>query len=86
MPYIQTKDRARIEQDDILVELVGRLETCGELNYTITRILHECVKNWGESYETYDKLIGAIECLKLELYRRKITPYEDTKIEKNGDV
>jgi len=30
--------------------------------------------------------IGALECAKLELYRRVAAPYEDTKIAENGDV
>jgi len=29
---------------------------------------------------------GVLECAKLELYRRIAAPYEDTKIEENGDV
>jgi len=33
-----------------------------------------------------DKMIGAIECAKLEYTRRAVAPYEDTKIAANGDV
>lgn len=31
-------------------------------------------------------MVGALESAKLELYRRKVSPYEDQKIEANGDV
>ena len=31
-------------------------------------------------------LIGVLECAKLELYRRVAAPYEDDKIDENGDV
>ena len=31
-------------------------------------------------------LVGVLECAKLELYRRLAAPYEDLKIEDNGDV
>jgi len=31
-------------------------------------------------------IIGALECAKLELYRRVAAPYEDDKIAENGDV
>ena len=31
-------------------------------------------------------IIGALECAKLELYRRVAAPYEDDKIIENGDV
>jgi hypothetical protein len=30
--------------------------------------------------------MGVLESAKLELYRRKIAPYEDDKIAENGDV
>ena len=30
--------------------------------------------------------MGALECAKLELYRRVAAPYEDVKIMENGDV
>jgi hypothetical protein len=31
-------------------------------------------------------LVGVLECAKQELYRRILIPYEDAKIELNGDV
>jgi hypothetical protein len=31
-------------------------------------------------------MIGALECAKLELYRRLASPYEDLKIADNGDI
>jgi hypothetical protein len=34
----------------------------------------------------YNDVIGALECCKLELYRRMVAPYENTKIKENGDV
>ena len=30
--------------------------------------------------------MGVLECCKLEFYRRVAAPYEDIKIEENGDV
>lgn len=55
----------------------------GCLNYTITELidhLYEC------NYKDLNAAIGVLECCKLELYRRVIAPYEDTKIVENGDV
>lgn len=88
MPYIKLADRKRIEEGLVgpIITLADRIETSGELNFTITRLIHECINNWGESYTHYDEVIGALECVKLELYRRKIAPYEDKKIIENGDV
>ena len=40
----------------------------------------------GESYSNYADIIGALECAKLELYRRGVGPYEDIAIAKNGDL
>ena len=94
MPYIKQRDRKLF--DDTLEELIGRLSACpepGNVNYVISRILlglceeSTPVYNSREAnYSKYNELIGVLECAKLELYRRQITPYEDKKILENGDV
>lgn len=38
------------------------------------------------NYAKLNAAIGALECTKLELYRRMIAPYEDLKRHENGDV
>ena len=38
------------------------------------------------SYAEINRIIGALECAKLEIYRRLAVPYEDEKIILNGDV
>lgn len=86
MPYIKKEMRERIEWLDQIVDLAKRLETEGDLNYTITRLCHEYLKIKGEKYATYNSIIGALECAKLELYRRKIAGYENFKARENGDV
>jgi len=58
--------------------------TAGELNYLFTRIIDRQLDN--ANYARYNELIGALECCKLELYRRMIVPYEDKKKKDNGDV
>lgn len=95
MPYIKQEDRNRV---DSLVDSLARIiaqdsvdncqETSGRLNYAITTLMHKVLKheNVQENYSSYNDLIGMLECAKLELYRRKISPYEDKKIEENGDV
>ena len=40
----------------------------------------------GDEPETHDDVVGAVRCCQLELYRRVISPYEETKIRENGDV
>ena len=57
----------------------------GTLNYIITKVVHWYLGD-NPNYERYNAAIGALECAKQELYRRKVSPYEDEKIEENGDV
>jgi len=84
MPYIKIKDRPKL---DYHIEGLGNaIETQGDLNYTITRLCKLYVKTKGQKYSSYNDIIGALECAKLEFYRRDIVLYEDKKIIENGDV
>ena len=60
----------------------------GTLNYIITRLCDFWCRDYaGEAnYEKYNAVIGVLECVKQELYRRQIAPYEDEKCRENGDV
>lgn len=78
MPYIDQQDRDRL--------MVDVPKTAGELNYKITLLLIQYLTTKGESYQTYNDMIGALEGAKLELYARKVRLYEDKKIIRNGDV
>lgn len=60
--------------------------TPGELNYSFTQMCLAYLSRKGTSYQAYNDILGALEGCKLELYRRKISNYEDKKIEENGDV
>ncbi len=39
-----------------------------------------------ENYDNYNTVIGVLESMKLEMYRRTVAPYEDLKVQENGDV
>ena len=80
MPYIKTDDRPLL--DKIIVQIPKEL-TMGELNYLITKIL---LTTEPQCYIDYNALVGVLECVKLELYRRAIAKYENKKITDNGDV
>ena len=80
MPYIKQEDRKRLNLP------FPRPENSGELNYCIHILLERYLKHKGESYQTYNDMIGALECAKLELYRRRISKYEAKKVEENGDI
>lgn len=81
MPYIKQEDRPHIDMD----VADCRPRNVGELNYAITKLVHNFLSD-GPRYADFNAAIGALECAKLELYRRHVAPYEDVKIKENGDV
>ena len=87
MPYIKKERRGKDP------------ENVGELNYKITKEIMKYLSllNFRKAIESkklivqnnyadYNEVIGVLECVKQELYRRLITSYEDKKKEENGDV
>ena len=85
MPYIKQKDREKFTnlENELLFAVPSN---AGELNYLFTKIAHLYLTKQGTNYQAFNDLLGALEGAKLELYRRKTAPYEDDKIEYNGDV
>jgi hypothetical protein len=81
MPYITQGDRQRLTENGGWPEP----RTPGELNYVITQLLLE-FDTGVINYNAYALIVGVLETCKLELYRRLIAPYEDYKIQVNGDV
>jgi len=96
MPYIKNENRKHY--DDLILDLCMRLRLnnptndslCGSLNYIIFKIVKGLIEpqyDGGErSYARFNAITGALECCKQEIYRRLVVPYEETKIEDNGDV
>jgi hypothetical protein len=89
MPYIPQEDRDLLEHQ--LRELTARLATkpegfAGRMNYALSALINGIIKERGVSYTVINDIIGVLESVKLELYRRVATPYEDSKIKENGDV
>jgi hypothetical protein len=76
MPYI-TKERR---------EGLVSPGNAGELNYILSNSINNYIVRKGLSYETINACIGALECAKLEVYRRVAADYEDKKKNENGDV
>ena len=81
MPYIKHEGRKKI--DGWLSKLDIFDFNIGEMNYLLTKLL---LKTEPTGYCEYNELIGLLECVKLELYRRKIAVYEDLKCKDNGEV
>ncbi len=81
MPYIKEKYRKEID--------MGRIpDSPGELNYQITTAILDYLGGEGAVviYSDYNEVMGVLECVKQELYRKAISKYEDKKIKENGDV
>lgn len=77
MPYVKPDRRRYISPADMSI---------GDVTYAVTRVLLDWLDLGNESYANYAIAIGILETAKLELYRRRVARYEDTKIAENGDV
>lgn len=88
MPYVDASSRARLA--DITQTAKAHILpygcTVGELNYLITRLCRLYLERNGTSYTHVNDVVGALECAKLEFYRRVVVPYENEKWHQNGDV
>lgn len=92
MPYI--KQEYRLTLNDLAEDVVKELkrlneenitEYAGNFNFFISSIMNKLLLG-NMSYSIINELIGALECTKLELYRRMAAPYENIKSDTNGDV
>lgn len=79
MPYIKQRER------DLIDPSIFQPNSAGELNYIISQFVKAMLGD-NPKYADFNAAIGALECAKLEIYRRLVAPYEDTKIIENGDV
>lgn len=79
MPYIKEEDRYRLDVEP-------HPTNGGELNYLFTMLALNYFEENGGRYQQINDIVGALEGAKLEFYRRVAAPYEDKKIEENGDV
>jgi hypothetical protein len=84
MPYILAPRRETF--DPHLRELAALVENGGDMNYCIYKLSCLLIEKMGESYANYSMCGSAMEHAKLEWYRRRVAPYEDRKINENGDI
>jgi hypothetical protein len=87
MPYITQDQRPAL--DDIIAPLTNHIKNLpleqqdGALNYVVTKILKEV---YPPRYFNYNRAMGVLSCIQAEFYRKDVAPYEDIKIQENGDV
>jgi hypothetical protein len=92
MPYIKNEERKKYEKliQDLVDTLLNagvdqNLATVGDVNYVISSVIWKLFDK-KTSYTNGNNLIGVLECVKQEFYRRKLAPYEEEKIKENGDI
>jgi hypothetical protein len=84
MPYISNEKDRRIEMDEIVQLMLDlNVQATGDLNYILFKFCRKMVK---PSYNNYKNYIGELRQCATEIERRLLAPYEDKKIEENGDV
>jgi len=91
MPYI-TDDKRKLLDDEIAAlakKISDNIEASdieGTMNYVITALLNKCMIDDAPRYKKINQVVGVLECVKQEFYRRLAAPYEDKAIAKNGDI
>jgi len=82
MPYIKQEDRHSM---DVVVELmkIQKVTPDGKLNYILYKFCKDTVE---PSYNNYKNFIAELKQCATEIERRILGPYEDLKINENGDV
>jgi|11BtaG_2_1085332.scaffolds.fasta_scaffold12587_3 hypothetical protein len=79
MPYIPQSEKNQVDSHNLI-------STAGQFNYALNQLIANFIDQNDFNYQTANDIVGAMECAKMELYRRLISPYEDKKISENGDV
>jgi hypothetical protein len=86
MPYVVQEKRPAL---DIVVQSMARvfkeggIKADGDLNYVLYAYCKRYIK---PSYNNYKNFRGELRECADEIKRRLLDPYEDEKIEENGDV
>lgn len=58
----------------------------GEVNYVVSKLLRLLLGSEPQNFSNMNEMIGMLECVKLELYRQVVAPYENEKIRQHGDL
>jgi len=86
MPYTKQEDRTPTMKEAI-AKLASEIKNKGDLNYTICQLTGMLIiKTGGMGYTNVSNWIDGVHGAERELTRRLLNPYEDKKIEENGDV
>jgi hypothetical protein len=82
MPYVKQERRPGLDRVVSEMKWVD-VKADGDLNYILYAFCKRCVT---PSYNNYKNFCGELRQCATEIERRLLGPYEDEKIEENGDV
>lgn len=88
MPYIEETARIHIRKESKrrVLDSLGRiLADTSELSYVIMRILITYIGDTLTETKV-NEIMGVLERVKLEFHRRFCVPYEEIRMEENGDI
>ena len=85
-PLEETKTKIQNILEEPEIRFCGLIDSEGELNYVISKLLHNYTYKKGKCYKTLNEVQGVMTCASMEFYRKVVTPYEDEKIKQNGDL
>lgn len=82
MPYVTQDKRPTL---DTLVEIMQSMGISGngDLNYVLFKY---CKYHIKPGYNNYKNFLGELDECRAEIRRKLLGPYEDKKIQENGDV
>jgi len=96
MPYIRCARRWKFQTEidelkEVLKQESNSTNIDGDLNFIITSLFEVAPEVCGEReghwrYRIINRLVGVLECCKLEFYRRIGALKEDDAINRNGDL
>lgn len=82
MPYIKQNDRDKFDYIIDAMKATG-VEANGDLNYILFYYAKHCIPH---NYNSLKNFCGELRQCATEIERRILGPYEDKKIDENGDV
>jgi len=87
MPYIdqEKSDLALLYKYHEVIN-PAMINDAGQFNFALTKLIVGYIENKGLRYQHINDVMGAGIGSLLEFYIRIVRPYEDLKIEENGDV
>lgn len=80
MPYLEESVKEALDSGLI------KMSEPGHLTYRLYKCCLDYIAIRGKRFFSVCEVMGALTCCALEFYRRIIAPYEDKKIQENGDV